>query len=1036
MKVRPKLILNLCLVLLSIIALSLILKISITKDTRLLLQNKLSDTKNKESKKILELNAAAIKGYAYDYSIWDQMVNFITVKKDLAWANEEIDLALANYKIDYAWVLDSNAKEHYYTSINKNLPVKGLSIPAAALKDALKANKFFSFFIEHNNGIVEIFTGSVQPTADKKRETVPKGFLLLGRVVDSVYMANLKNISPEINFSLVNKEKEHEDYINTKTGEFQFSVPLTSFNGSTLAAFNITKSYPVLNAYQKYLNMYLLVFIILVAVIGFTFYLATKKLLLNPLFLFSAALKQNNTEKLNPYNKKNDEIGDLARLITNFFLQKNKLEQEIETRKKTEVDLRGALTEKYTAQTERIKVEEFLEQQQAMLQLNINSPDSKFADKLKEIIALGARTIKCERVGIWLFDNKENSISAEHIYILSANQFVKGEVAYEKDYPNYFKHLKKEAVIIANDAQTDSATIEFAEEYLIPQGITSMLDVPIRNGNKVIGVVCYEHVGHRREWTISEQVFTRSLADIIALNFEKEERKKAEEKLYKNQVRFEETQELAQIGSWEVNFITQEVIWSKEMYRIFELENLPGLQLFEAYRKKIHQDDIQKFDHAINKLLNNIQSNSVECRVITKTGDIKYIRSIGEAIKSPNQGKTIGLRGTVQDITTQKQAAMAKSEFLSVMSHEIRTPINGVIGIANLLQDEELTERQKEYVNTLNFSAQHLSTVVSDILDFSKIESGHMSFERISFNLEKNCRYVYDLFAQKAAEKNIEFTFSFHPPGTENYSLYGDYVRLNQVLSNLLSNAIKFTEKGSVEFSYNIEDVDADKVSVSFSIKDSGIGISEKQRSKIFDSFTQADETITRQYGGTGLGLTISKKLVELQGGNIFVNSIEGIGTEFIVELSFDKHVYKDAAAAVITTAEKNRVTDLSGMKILVAEDNKVNAMVLTRFLTKWNIESKVAKDGAQALEMLENEHFDIVLMDIQMPNIDGIEATKLIRNSTTISYNNIPVVAFTADASVDTHRELLKIGFNHCMTKPFNPDTLFSFLKKNYKAA
>jgi two-component system, sensor histidine kinase len=158
------------------------------------------------------------------------------------------------------------------------------------------------------------------------------------------------------------------------------------------------------------------------------------------------------------------------------------------------------------------------------------------------------------------------------------------------------------------------------------------------------------------------------------------------------------------------------------------------------------------------------------------------------------------------------------------------------------------------------------------------------------------------------------------------------------------------------------------------------------------------------------------------------------VGTLFLVELSFDKHVYKEAAIAAITTAEKHMVKDLSGMRILVAEDNNVNAMVLTRFLSKWKIESKVARDGVEALALLETETFDMVLMDIQMPNIDGIEATKLIRASANPRINDIHVVAFTADASVDTHRELIRIGFNHCMTKPFNPDGLFSYLKHNFK--
>ena len=380
-----------------------------------------------------------------------------------------------------------------------------------------------------------------------------------------------------------------------------------------------------------------------------------------------------------------------------------------------------------------------------------------------------------------------------------------------------------------------------------------------------------------------------------------------------------------------------------------------------------------------------------------------------------------------------EQAAHAKSQFLSTMSHEIRTPINGVIGIANLLMEESLTERQMEYVSTLNFSAQHLLSLVSDILDFSKIEAGSLHFEKISFNLEKLCQHTFDLFKNKAAEKNIEYRFVSAP--MKDHSLYGDSTRLSQVITNLISNAIKFTEKGSVVFSYEIEQTDNNQSRIIFKVQDTGIGIPENKIGKIFESFEQADDSVTRRYGGTGLGLTISKKIVEMQGGVMKVESVPGKGSAFIFTLTFDNHVYSDQSLyeqAVENTARK----ELPGMKILVAEDNPVNAMVLTRFLTKWKIESSVANDGAIALSMLDKDDYDLVLMDLQMPNMDGMEATKIIRQSDTEKIKSLTVVAFTADALVDTHRKLVEIGFDHCITKPFNPDQLFKYLEKQYLKA
>ncbi|MDP4262292.1 MAG: ATP-binding protein [Bacteroidota bacterium] len=1034
MKVRTQLMLILLSVFLSLTALSGWLKFKITGETRSILQQKLTDIREKDVPKALQQNAAKISGYVYYYSGWDQLANFITQKKDISWAKEKLDNELSSYGLDYIWVVDGEGRQYYSSATNPGLSPLKLNISASDLKKGLEKEKYRSFFIKQNNSLVEVYSGHILPVNDKEEGSKPAGYLLLGRVVDSIYMSGIRNFAPDINFKLTNATGGFKEQIDPAEGSLEFSLPLTGIDGATLASFSISRNYSLLNYYLKYLKDYLLAFLILVIIIGILFYYFANAFLLRPLSSLETALNQRSTEKLSHYYRKKSEFGDLSRLITDFFLQNKKLHEEIEIRKKSEEDLYRALQEKEAAQTEKIKAEEFLGQQQAILKLNSSINDLCFDDIIKETIAHAAKTINCERVGIWLYDDEGLSITANYIYKLSSGDYIEGGRIYEKDYPEYFKHLKKDILIIADDALTHPVFAEFAEDYLAPQKINSIMDVPIRSADRIIGIAGFEHIGAKREWTVNEQVFARSIADIIAITFERIERSKAEAQLNKSQVRFEETQELANIGSWELNFFTKEVIWSKEMYRIFEWEGNAPPTLIDLYRKRINAGDIPVIQKTIKSLAKNHGTNTVESRIIGRNGTVKYILAIGETVKDPYIGDVIGLRGTVQDITKQKQSAMAKSEFLSCMSHEIRTPINGVVGIANLLMEEDLTEKQKEYIKTLNFSAQHLATVVSDILDFSKIESGHMVFERVSFNLEKNCRYLFNLFLNKAAEKGI--AFNFIPSPMKDYSLYGDYVRLNQVLSNLLSNAIKFTDKGSVDFSYSIEDDNGDKVKVSFRVKDTGIGIPEENQKQIFESFTQADESITRQYGGTGLGLTISKKLVELQGGSISLKSSRGKGSEFIVELSFDKHVYKKETLPGITTAEKDQNKDLNGMKILVAEDNNINAMVLTRFLTKWNIESKVAQDGSEALEMLEKENFDIILMDIQMPNLDGIEATKLIRQSENEALKNILVVAFTADASVDTHRELLKIGFNHCMTKPFNPETLFLFLKKNYKAA
>jgi PAS domain S-box-containing protein len=508
-------------------------------------------------------------------------------------------------------------------------------------------------------------------------------------------------------------------------------------------------------------------------------------------------------------------------------------------------------------------------------------------------------------------------------------------------------------------------------------------------------------------------------------------RRLAEEKQLKSQRGFEEAQELAQIGSWEFSFFDMTPSWSKEMYRIFELENIPEKELFAAFQKRIHPEDLKTLEAGIRTVITEGLVHSIEIRMIPAAGGIKYVSAIAEPVKSEKSKKIIGIRGAVQDITRQKLAALAKSDFLSTMSHEIRTPINGVVGITNLLLDEELTPVQKEYIETLNFSAQHLSTIVSDILDFSKIESGSFEFEKLPFNLEQVCNNIFRLFQSKAVEKNLVYRFT--PAPVKEITFYGDYVRLSQVLSNLLSNAVKFTRQGSVDFSYHAVSQNEKRIKMAFVVKDTGIGIQTSQQSRIFESFLQADTTVTREYGGTGLGLTICKRLVELQGGSIRMESQPGAGSVFTIELTFDKK----QGAVTAPDAETLRYAGmpvLKGMKVLVAEDNKINTLVLTRFLKKWQVENKVAENGRQAIELLQQERFDAVLMDLQMPVMDGREATRLIRQSANAAISGIPVIALTADALVESQNALLANGFNDCITKPFSPELLFKLLEKYYR--
>ncbi len=378
-----------------------------------------------------------------------------------------------------------------------------------------------------------------------------------------------------------------------------------------------------------------------------------------------------------------------------------------------------------------------------------------------------------------------------------------------------------------------------------------------------------------------------------------------------------------------------------------------------------------------------------------------------------------------------EQSASAKTDFLSTMSHEIRTPINGVIGIINLLKEEELNSRQKEYVNILDFSSKHLLSLISDVLDFSKIETGKIEFEKNSFDLQHLCNNVYKLFKPKADEKMIALTFS--SPEDNTASLYGDNIRLSQILTNLLGNAVKFTNSGSVHFGYKILSNNATQVTYEFFVKDTGIGMDDEEQRKIFDSFSQASAKINREYGGSGLGLTISKKLIEMQGGTISLVSRRNVGSTFSFVITYEKHAFVGTLPQ--PSSKKLSQQNLQGLKVLVAEDNKINSFVLQKFLNKWHVDARFAVTGVEAVRFVQESDFDLILMDLQMPELDGQQATSAIRALTDPKISKIPIIALTADASVSTQELLLKNGFNHFITKPFNPDALYRILKKYFNA-
>ncbi len=448
-----------------------------------------------------------------------------------------------------------------------------------------------------------------------------------------------------------------------------------------------------------------------------------------------------------------------------------------------------------------------------------------------------------------------------------------------------------------------------------------------------------------------------------------------------------------------------------------------------------------------NAVMIDTEKEKIDSEKGLEAGEIEVLRRDGEKIVVEYRVKNFFLEGRnqtisiIRDITEKKRAdeqlrkekdraesaeiaRKVGEQFLANMSHEIRTPMNAILGFTDVLIKTPLTSEQRQCTDAIKTSGDNLLVIINDILDFSRMHSGKLPIEIKEFKLTNILSNTIELMLPKAMEKGLQLSSTVDKNVPNN--LMGDPTRLTQVLINLVSNSLKFTEKGYVSISVRKLTDRSDNVELEFSVRDTGIGISQDKLHAIFDAFTQADNATARKYGGTGLGLAIVKQLADLQGGNISVTSAEGEGSCFMYRISYGKANRSDDSSAPIVP-EKEISFTIKDIKVLVVEDNAINQLLIRKILGKWGWKLEVAENGLAALKLLEYNDFDIILMDIQLPEMNGYEATTIIRTKMSAPKRNIPIIAMTANVMASEEQKCYSAGMNDYISKPFNSKNLYT---------
>lgn len=536
------------------------------------------------------------------------------------------------------------------------------------------------------------------------------------------------------------------------------------------------------------------------------------------------------------------------------------------------------------------------------------------------------------------------------------------------------------------------------------------------------------------------------------------ERKAAEKRLSDERETLGNVIEGTRAGTWVWNVQTGETEFNETWAQTvgYTLEELSPVSI-DTWLSLCHPDDLGKSSRLLERhMRGEVPYYDCECRMRHRDGHWVWVHDRGKLITFDEKGQPLMMFGTHTDISALKcveeelvrtnkglseanaranemaaqaeDANRAKSEFLANMSHEIRTPINAIVGMSRLAQQTDLDDRQRNYLEKVGLSAEHLLRVINDILDFSRIESGRLEMERTTFRIGDVMCKLASMVGDGAREKSLSFSIDIHPEVP--HVLIGDPLRLGQILINLGSNAVKFTDHGDIAVSVGVQRHDGCRVMLHFAVRDTGIGLSTEQQAGLFAAFTQADSSTSRKYGGTGLGLAISKRLTEMMGGVIWAESKEGTGSTFHFIVPLERGMETTSAETPGGLPQMDGpVGRLVGARILLVEDNDVNQELMQDVLEEGGMEVEVAENGRVALALLAKHEFDGILMDCQMPVMDGYETTRRIREQE--RFRKLPIIALTANAMHAAREKVLEVGMDDYIAKPVDFDAMFSTMAK-----